>query len=596
MIRLFKTFTLLFFTVAFLGLESCDKEEGFIEEGIASNPFQEENDKMEKTVSLNEEETTIQLGDTLVLIPQFEEGRSPLKYYSWEVEGGGILDTEPSGDAEYALSVIGLQAGTAVIRFYSDDRLVETSCTLTVVDPFDDGIVRILMIGGESPRNELGDQLFHIAEAAGKKVIIGNLYLEGATLSDHWENASQDNKVYDFRWIDEKGKETNTPQTSIREGVSAEGWDYISLHQESSESGLPDSYGTSFTSLVDYIREKAENFKMKMVLHQNWAYQQGADIPGFDAYHSDQTTMYEAIVDAVSDVAAAASIDRIVPSGTAVQNGRATILGDHFTEDGQHLNVLGYYTVASTWFETLLGQNVVGNSFKPSGLAAKDIEIAQNVAHAAVEKPGSVTVLEAYAPVQGIQSAPVLIGFGSINLQNYPEWNAFSGDNQADAGNKIESLKDADRNQTGIPIEITKGFNGRNANGKRNVSIFGIDIPDDIAANSYYGNSREEWGGKIVEESRLRISKLDRNLAYDLCFYASRDGVGDNRETKYTCEGANKVTVTLNSSNNGSQTVCAEQVQPNSNGEIHITITVGDNNNNGTGFYYLTLMKISRAN
>jgi len=85
MIRLFKTFTLLFFTVAFLGLESCDKEEGFIEEGIASNPFQEENDKMEKTVSLNEEEATIQLGDTLVLIPQFEEGRSPLKYYSWEV-------------------------------------------------------------------------------------------------------------------------------------------------------------------------------------------------------------------------------------------------------------------------------------------------------------------------------------------------------------------------------------------------------------------------------------------------------------------------------------------------------------------------------
>ena len=81
-----------------------------------------------------------------------------------------------------------------------------------------------------------------------------------------------------------------------------------------------------------------------------------------------------------------------IPSGTAVQNARATVFKDKMTRDGYHLHMpYGRYTVACTWYEKILRRSVVGNTYIPDGMTAEQVLAAQKAAHAAVRRPDSVT-------------------------------------------------------------------------------------------------------------------------------------------------------------------------------------------------------------
>ncbi len=115
--------------------------------------------------------------------------------------------------------------------------------------------------------------------------------------------------------------------------------------------------------------------------------------------------MYESLLDAIDRAADLVDIDIIIPSGTAIQNGRTSCIGDHFNRDGYHLETTyGRYTAACTWFEKIFKKNVTRNSYSPNGVDAYKIEIAQHAAHAAVKNPNRVTILEEY------EAEPVGIG------------------------------------------------------------------------------------------------------------------------------------------------------------------------------------------
>lgn len=103
--------------------------------------------------------------------------------------------------------------------------------------------------------------------------------------------------------------------------------------------------------------------------------------------------MYDSIVYSINKAKLLCGIRKIIPSGTAIQNGRTSFLGDSFNRDGTHLELTyGRYTVACTWFEFLTGIPVIGNNFS-SGLNTKIKRIAQDAAHNAVVNPYLVTNL-----------------------------------------------------------------------------------------------------------------------------------------------------------------------------------------------------------
>ena len=139
---------------------------------------------------------------------------------------------------------------------------------------------------------------------------------------------------------------------------------------------------------------------------------------------------------------------------------------------------------------------------------------------------------------------------------------------------------------------VTKRFNNINEAGAKATET-DLEMPEDVSRQSYYGNAQGVWLDLEVRESQIKFTGLDNTRTYDLCFFGSRMDVGDNRETEYTVDGEESTTVLLQTANNSTDIVCAEGVKPDANGEVTITITAGENNDNGFGFYYLNAMKLS---
>lgn len=259
-----------------------------------------------------------------------------------------------------------------------------------------DGVIRILAIGNSFSQDAVEQYLYELFDAAGIKVIIGNMYIGGCSLERHYNNSVSGKDAYAYRKIVD-GKRTNTPNTRLIDAVLDEPWDYISLQQASGKSGLYETYNPYLPSLISYLRENAPKKDFKLVWHQTWAYASDSDHRDFPKYGNSQMAMYEAIVSAARRALKDNDFDVLVPSGTAIQNARTSYVGDKFNRDGYHLELnYGRYTAACTWFEAISGKCVVGNSYAPDSVDEGKKAVAQNAAHYAVRHPYRVTVMKRF--------------------------------------------------------------------------------------------------------------------------------------------------------------------------------------------------------
>lgn len=250
--------------------------------------------------------------------------------------------------------------------------------------------VRILAIGNSFSANAVDQNLNELAAADGRVCEIGNLVIGGCSLERHVSNIRSDAKEYSYRTRSGLGKQTIRTGVSIREALQEQDWDVISVQQVSHLAGMFNTYSPWLPELLAYIMQYRPN--AKIVFHQTWAYAQDADHSGFAYYNRDQQAMYEAIITAVRRAAGVYEFEYVIPSGTAIQNLRS-ILGDAVYTDGFHLNALGCYTAACTWYEAIFGGNVSDNSYERADLDAEQQRQARRAAHAAVANPWEVTDL-----------------------------------------------------------------------------------------------------------------------------------------------------------------------------------------------------------
>lgn len=256
-----------------------------------------------------------------------------------------------------------------------------------------DDVIRILSIGNSFSEDAVENYLWDIADADGKTLVVGNLFIGGCSLERHLGNALGGKPDYRYRKTLADGTKEQKDKVTMEAALADEQWDYISFQQSSPLSGLYDTWEKSLPELASYVRVRVPK-KAKFILHQTWAYEGSSSHTGFKNYDNDQMKMYLAIVDAVSRIAKNQKIKVTVPSGTAIQNLRTSYIGDHVTRDGYHLDKkIGRYTAACTWYETLSGRSVLGNSYCPEGLTEERQKIAQRAAHEAVLNPCAVTSL-----------------------------------------------------------------------------------------------------------------------------------------------------------------------------------------------------------
>lgn len=252
-------------------------------------------------------------------------------------------------------------------------------------------VVKILAIGNSFSTDAAESYVDDLAKADGVQLIIANMYIGGCSLERHWKNAERDSAAYSYRKII-NGDTTVIAKQKLSIAMQDEDWDYITFQQASTYSGLIESYFPYLTNLITYTKQFAKNPDVQYAFHQTWAYAASSKHKGFVNYNNNQQQMYEAIVSTVNAAVKQTGIDIVIPSGTAIQNGRTSFVGDYFCRDGYHLSLgVGRFTAACTWYEKLLKRPVIDNSFIPSGVTPEEAKVAKHAAHHAVKQPNRVT-------------------------------------------------------------------------------------------------------------------------------------------------------------------------------------------------------------
>lgn len=250
--------------------------------------------------------------------------------------------------------------------------------------------VKILAIGNSFADDGI-EYLDEIAISAGKHIIVANTYIGGCSIQRHLDNARHDKHDYKYRKnID--GKYTEEKGKGLLEALKDEEWDYIVFQQASSFAGQYSSYFPELKELMEYVKANATNPNVKYAMQQTWAYAKDSNHPGFFRYGKNQKAMYEDVVFSYDKAAQKQNISIVIPTGTAIQNGRSSSLGDTFCRDGYHLDLkYGRYTAACAWFETFFGESPIGITYRPEGVTDEQASIAQHAAHFAILRPTSVT-------------------------------------------------------------------------------------------------------------------------------------------------------------------------------------------------------------
>ena len=374
-----------------------------------------------------------------------------------------------------------------------------------MVKPSEDGILKILTIGN-SFSDDTMQYVYKIAKSAGvEKIKLGNLYIGGCSLDTHTSNAKTNARAYDYRtnsadaWV-------NTPSYRMKDAITSENWDFISLQQASGSSGIANTYA-NLQYMRDYVSELAP--ESKLVFNMTWAYQQDSTHAEFPKYESNQIKMYESIVAAVqSEVATKSKIEYIVPNGTAIQNARTSYVGDRLTRDGFHLSLdLGRYIAGLTFFYQLTGISIENIEYIPDGVDPDLQKVAIESAISAVNMPFAISASQYTEEPTFDESLYDLLDL-ELTLLGY--WNSATGSTVIDTVTSNHVNFAASRRFTpddipvGSVIVLADGWKYRpdawKSAGPQS------SRPDNVTAKKVVVT--EAWWGEYIERA-FNISKAD---------------------------------------------------------------------------------------
>ncbi len=233
--------------------------------------------------------------------------------------------------------------------------------------------ISILAVGNSFSVNAM-QYLWDILTSAGfEEVVLGNLFIGGCSLEQHWSNLFHNKPAYTYYYND-SGSWKTTNAATAESALQSRKWDIVTLQQASHLSGMPASYET-----LERIQGAVQSYQpdAKLYWYMTWAYHPDTTNGNFGTYAKDQMTMYRAIVDTVKEkIHPNALFEAVIPAGTAIQNLRTYPIGDNLTTpDGFHLNEAGCYMVGLAWYAQITGLPADRVTYLPKGV----VSIAENL-------------------------------------------------------------------------------------------------------------------------------------------------------------------------------------------------------------------------
>lgn len=257
---------------------------------------------------------------------------------------------------------------------------------------------------------------------------------------------------------------------------------------------------------------------------------------------------------------------------------------------------LGNYVIslaANTWTEVripLADLWATDPSFKAKDVI-KGIFFEQNVANN-VEHTMYLDDFKFINVAPSAANASIFVDFGSNTpgLMSTGNWN-----NVTDPVSGYTNLIDEGGNATGIKLAVTDPFyNGYNTNGTPTPTGDAAIFVSNASSDNFFCNGAV-WGTNVANpEAVITLTGLNPAKYYTFSIFASRTGVSNIRDAKYTFTGANGAkSANLDASNNTSNIGVVSSVMPTAQGEIVFKSEPGANNNSPEKFFFLGAMKIT---
>ncbi len=228
--------------------------------------------------------------------------------------------------------------------------------------------MEILAIGNSFSRDATR-YLHGIAKADGEKINVVGLAIGGCSLPLHYKHHMVDDPLYEL-WIN--GEYTEFFVT-IREALINREWDIITIQQNTLSAARYDTYQPFLNELFAEFRRYCP--KAKLALHETWMSETGSAKlikMGYEKSSDLYVDIHAAYAQAMEETKA----DILIPSATVVN--RLLNEGmEGFYEDQHHASLgKGRYALALTWYRTLFGKPVTGNSFRDFDVEVSEEDIA----------------------------------------------------------------------------------------------------------------------------------------------------------------------------------------------------------------------------
>ena len=274
--------------------------------------------------------------------------------------------------------------------------------------------LKVLMIGNSFSQSVLTYLPEIAASAPDCKLKLGQAMIGGCTFEHHCKVFRQAERDPAFRpyWTNLRfdPKQPRNHQANLKELLTADKWDIVTIQQGSHQSWRPESFGTHADELIRIVRKYAP--QAEIVVHQTWAYR--ADdfriAPENPAWKISQKEMYDRLTENYIQLAKRYRF-RIIPVGYAIELSRKNtpvkfrlydpaildtlnfpdlpsqagdVVGNmhwrksaktremEIRRDTFHLNCRGKYLQACTWFLFLFDKKPEDVKFIPNDIGDKD--------------------------------------------------------------------------------------------------------------------------------------------------------------------------------------------------------------------------------
>lgn len=274
--------------------------------------------------------------------------------------------------------------------------------------------VKVLTIG-----NSFAESVFVFLPRIADSVPDCKLVLEGANHGGYSLDAHL--KLIQEEDADESVKNYQKKKKSLKEILSSQDWNIVTIQQVSTKSFLPETFFPYALDLKNYILKYAPN--AELVLQQTWSYRaDDARISEGGTWGFDQNEMFKKIEAAYTEAAKKLNA-RIIPSGIAVQLARekqsvkfqnykpeilktlnppdfpsqaGALVGEmkwkknkqgkmYIEKDTIHLNDRGRYLQACVWFAFLFDEPTSKITFVPNTIADDDAAFLRQIAQKAID-------------------------------------------------------------------------------------------------------------------------------------------------------------------------------------------------------------------